>query len=72
MLKLLNRILDDRIRAVVAEEIGEEQQEFRQRRGITGGDICPEAPSGKKLKGQGVWQLDSQTWRRPCIQSQET
>ena len=37
MLKLLERILDGRIKAIVEGEIVEEQLEFRQGRGTTDG-----------------------------------
>ena len=41
MLKLLERIVDGRVRAVVEREIGEEQLESRQGRGTTDGMFAP-------------------------------
>ena len=59
MLKLPERILGGRIRAVVEGEIGEEQQEFRQGRGPTGGMFAHEATSGYETGMVRTWQFDS-------------
>ena len=52
MMMLLERILDGRIRAVVAGEIGEEQLEFRQGRRTTDGMFAQRQLMEKKLEGQ--------------------
>ena len=51
VLKLLERILDGRIRALVEGGIGEEQLEFKQGRGTTKGVFALRQLVKKKLEG---------------------
>ena len=53
VLKLLERVLDGRIRKKIECEIGEEQQGFRKGRGTTDGFFTPRQFVEKKLEKQG-------------------
>ena len=56
ILKMLERILDGRIRRILECEMGEEQQGFRRGRGMVDGDVPSETTDGKKLEGQeNMW-----------------
>ena len=53
VLKLLERVLDGRIRKKIECEIGEEQQGFRKERGTTDGLFTLRQSVEKKLEKQG-------------------
>ena len=53
ILKLLERILDGRIRKRVEQELGEEQQGFRKGRGTTDGMFALRQLVEKRLEMQG-------------------
>ena len=72
VLKLLERVLDGRIRKNIECEIGEEQQGFRKGRGTTDGLFTLRQVVEKKLKkSKGACVLDLSTWRRHSTQCQE-
>ncbi len=59
VLKLLERVLDGRIRKNIECEIGEEQQEFRKGRGTTDGLFTLRQVVEKKLKkSKGAFDTD--------------
>ena len=72
VLKLLERVLDARIRRRVEGDFGEEQQGFRKGRGTADGMyVLRQMVERRDWRYRAVWLWDSSTWRKLLTQYPE-
>ena len=71
VLKLLESVLDARIRRRVEGDFGEEQQGFRKGRGTADGMYVLRQMIEKRLEYRAVWLWGSSTWRMLLTQYPE-